>query len=93
MSSADVLDEALTNSCATYTGQGLEAIDLPTGSSSNATIKFRIMGIPAQRTYKVTTPVQLYNAVAGSGDSRVSVVQPLAGHLQDPNMPAMETNK
>ncbi len=77
----DTYDEK--NTCASFTQTGIEATGIDGGDGAQVTIS--ILGFTVYSGVD-TTPVSLHNAVAESGDERVSVIKALPEDKRDPTI-------
>jgi len=76
--------DAVKNNCSCYTKTGVESTGISGGKGATATVK--VLGVTVKEVKNVTTPVSVHNAVANSGDKRVTVVKPLPEKKRDPNI-------
>jgi len=67
--------------CADFTAAGVSPTGLPTGNGATVSISVGPLDLSKQN---VSTPVALHNALAGSDDPRVQVIQPVPD--DDPNL-------
>jgi len=73
-----------TNNCSNFTQQGVQATGIDPGNGAD--VQINILGIKITVASNVVTPVSVNNAVATSGDERVTTVKELPQDQQNPNV-------